>query len=83
LDELVRHEYAAYIATASFLGRKISRKELPNVQHIPYYPVAAAGAVATTTTITTKQDGTEDDGSISMQRTSTPQPQYYDLDGLE
>ena len=79
LDELLRTDYEAYIATASFLGANIPRKELPNVQHIPYPSVAAvtvAAVVATTTT-------TEKQGNENAEALPSTRPPEYDRDGLE
>ena len=36
LAKMMRADYDAYVATASFLGSRIPRMELPNVQDVPY-----------------------------------------------
>lgn len=36
LAKMMRKDYDAYVATASFLGSRIPRNELPNVQDVPY-----------------------------------------------
>ena len=36
LAKIMRADYDAYVATASFLGSRIPRNELPNVQDVPY-----------------------------------------------
>lgn len=39
LAKLMRHDYNAYVATASFLSpSRIARRQLPNVQDVPYVP---------------------------------------------
>ena len=47
LAKMMRADYKAYVATASFLGSRIPRNELPNVQDVPYpdlTPVEASSA---------------------------------------
>ena len=47
LAKMMRADYSAYIATASFLGSRIPRNEFPNVQDVPYpdlTPVEASSA---------------------------------------
>jgi hypothetical protein len=36
LAKMMRADYTAYVATASFLGSRVPRNELPNVQDVPY-----------------------------------------------
>ena len=36
LAKMMRTDYSAYVTTASFLGSRIPRNELPNVQDVPY-----------------------------------------------
>ena len=47
LAKMMRADYSAYVATASFLGSRIPRNEFPNVQDVPYpdlTPVEASSA---------------------------------------
>jgi len=54
LITMMKEDYDAYVATASFLSNRIPRMELPNVQDVPYPNTISA---ATTTTTTVGDDG--------------------------
>ena len=72
LDTLLRVDADAYIATASFLGARIPRHALPNVQQIPY---------PHTTTIPTTIE-TVEAANTTHQDTARAET-VYDADGLE
>lgn len=46
LAKLMRADYDAYITTATFLGNRVARHELPNVQDVPYPNLAAPSGEA-------------------------------------
>jgi len=57
LRSMMKDSYDNYVTTATFLSNRIPRRELPNVQDIPYPNLLPAATTATTSTTVADENG--------------------------